>query len=53
MKPLIGITSSIDATDSGAQKEFLNDSYVQAVERASGLPLSFRIRRTRRFRSRS
>lgn len=39
MKPLIGITSSIDATDSGAQKEFLNDSYVQAVERAGGLPV--------------
>ncbi len=39
MKPLIGISCSIDATDSGAQKEFLNDSYLNAVERAGGLPV--------------
>ncbi|MBQ3865481.1 MAG: gamma-glutamyl-gamma-aminobutyrate hydrolase family protein [Clostridia bacterium] len=39
MKPLIGISCSIDATDSGAQKEFLNDSYFKAIERAGGLPV--------------
>ncbi len=39
MKPVIGISCSIDATDSGAQKEFLNDAYFKAVERAGGLPL--------------
>ena len=39
MKPLIGISCSIDATDSGAQKETLNDAYFAAVERAGGLPV--------------
>jgi len=39
MKPLIGISCSIDAADTGANKEFLNDTYFEAIENAGGVPV--------------
>ena len=38
-RPRIGITTSLNPTDSGAREQRLDLAYVRAVERAGGLPL--------------
>jgi putative glutamine amidotransferase len=38
-RPHIGITTSLNRTDSGAREQRLDLAYVRAVERAGGLPL--------------
>ena len=38
-RPRIGITTSLNTTDSGAREQRLDLAYVRAVERAGGLPL--------------
>lgn len=39
MRPLIGITTSLNRTDSGTLEQRLDLRYVRAVERAGGLPV--------------
>ncbi|MEO0560310.1 MAG: gamma-glutamyl-gamma-aminobutyrate hydrolase family protein [Bacteroidota bacterium] len=39
MRPLIGITTSLNRTDSGVLEQRLDLRYVRAVERAGGLPV--------------
>ena len=38
-RPRIGVTTSLNPTDSGAREQRLDLAYVRAVERAGGLPL--------------
>lgn len=38
-RPRIGVTTSLNPTDSGAREQRLDLNYVRAVERAGGLPL--------------
>ena len=38
-RPRIGVTTSLNITDSGAREQRLDLAYVRAVERAGGLPL--------------
>ena len=38
-RPRIGVTTSLNLTDSGAREQRLDLAYVRAVERAGGLPL--------------
>lgn len=46
MRPRIGITTSLNRTDSGSLEQRLNLTYVHAVERAGGLPLVVPMLRT-------